>query len=71
MEQRKRSLTTARDVLDELGGVLHCVGVAVAARPLSESESDGVVTVLRWTSDRLNECSQALGRVIDHPSDSS
>lgn len=64
-EQRTRSLVTTRDVLDELDGVLNCVGVAVSAGPLNESQSDGLVTVLRWTTDKLNECSQSLGRIID------
>lgn len=71
MEQRTRSLITTRDVLDEIDGVLNCVGVAVSARPLSESESDGVVTVLRWTAERLSECSLSLAGIIDAPSDSA
>lgn len=63
MEQL-RSLVTIRNGLEELDSVLACIGVAVAARPLSEHESDGVVTIIRWSTDKIYECSQELGKVI-------
>lgn len=69
MEPKTRSLLTARDILEELECVLTCVGIAVSARPLSEYESAGVVTILKWTTDKLNECSQSLGTVIDDARD--
>lgn len=65
MEQHPHSLITTRDTLEELGSVLACIGVAVTARPLNEQESEGVSTVLRWTTSKLDDCSQALEKTID------
>ena len=65
MNVKIRTLTTARDVVEDIDRVLSCIGVAVTARPLQTKEMDGVLAILQWSGERLCECSQELAGVID------
>jgi hypothetical protein len=65
MKTMIRTLTTTRDVLEGIDSVLSCVGVAVTAGPLQANEMRGAYEIIRWTGQRLSDCSEELEGVID------
>lgn len=63
----ERTVTTARDIIEEVAKVIIGLSVSVGARPLDEDESGGVVATMVWSSGRLLECSSKLGAVFNQP----
>lgn len=63
----ERTVTTTRDIIEEVAKVIIGLSVSVGARPLDEDESGGVVATMIWSSGRLLECSSKLGAVFNHP----
>lgn len=61
----ERTVTTARDIIEEVAKVIIGLSVSVGARPLDEDESGGVVATMMWSSGRLLECSSKLGAVFN------
>lgn len=59
------ALITTRDAVEGIDSVISCISLAVTARPLKTNEMDGVLAILQWTGQRLADCSQDLGAVID------
>ena len=62
MEQR--TITTTRDIIEEVAKVIIGLSVCVGARPLNEDESEGVVATMMWSHGRLLECSSKRGTVV-------
>lgn len=60
----KRTITTTRDIIEEVAKVIISLSVSVGARPLNEEESGGVVATMIWSHGRLLECSRDLGGVF-------
>jgi hypothetical protein len=65
MKGHMRTIVDTRNTMDEVDCILDCIGVAVTARPLQFKEMHGVLAILQWTAQRLGDCSQDLGTVID------
>jgi len=62
-----RTITTTRDIIEEVAKVIISLSVSVGARPLNEEESGGVVATMTWSHGRLLECSRELGEVFNQP----
>lgn len=60
----ERTITTTRDIIEEVAKVIISLSVSVGARPLNEEESDGVVATMVWSHGRLLECSKDLGMMF-------
>lgn len=65
MSGKIRKLVKARNLVEDIESVLSCIGVAVTARPLQSNEMDGALVILQWSGQKLYDCSQELGVVID------
>lgn len=61
----ERTITTTRDIIEEVAKVIISLSVSVGARPLNEEESGGVVATMMWSHGRLLECSRDLGIVFN------
>jgi hypothetical protein len=61
----ERTITTTRDIIEEVAKVIISLSVSVGARPLNEEESGGVVATMTWSHGRLLECSRELGAVFN------
>ena len=61
----ERTITTTRDIIEEVAKVIISLSVAVGAKPLDEEESGGVVATMMWSHGRLLECSRDLGMVFN------
>lgn len=61
----ERTVTTTRDIIEEVAKVIIGLSVSVGARPLDEDESNGVVATMIWSSGRLLECSNSLGAIFN------
>ena len=61
----ERTVTTTRDIIEEVAKVIIGLSVSVGARPLDEDESGGIVATMMWSSGRLLECSSKLGDIVN------
>ncbi len=60
----ERTITTTRDIIEEVAKVIISLSACVGARPLNEDESEGVVATMMWSHGRLLECSSKLSTVV-------